>query len=116
VYRATPKIPDEIPSPPDLPAYDTPEEATTVLAEAGLLLDGVRTLSFTQRHPSADALWEGWLAAAIRTRAVVEAQTADFREQVRGVYDETIRQMTRTDASVVVPVAVKIVAGHVPDR
>jgi SAM-dependent methyltransferase len=111
IYGVEPTIPNTIPSPPDLPSYTSTGEVGPLLAAAGLTLHSIETVSWTQRYPSADLLWDGWLAAAIRTRPVLEAQSLELRTKARTAYEATIEKMTRSDGIVEVPIVVQIIAG-----
>lgn len=114
VYGSDLKIPDAVPSPPDMPEYGVFEEAAPLLSAAGLTLTEVRAISFRLSYPSPDALWEGWLAAAIRTKPILEAQTPEVRKQARARYDAAIREHTNADVSVTISVAALVATGHRP--
>jgi len=114
VYDSDLVIPEEIPSPPPVLVYGSADQAAPSLEAAGLVLDYVKRLSLTQRYASAEALWNGWVAATIRANPILEAQPADERRRVRAVYDQAISAMTMADGSVEISLAVQVVVGHRP--
>lgn len=114
VYGARPAIPAYIPSPPPQPAYISAGEVVPLLDRAGLVLGALETVSFTQRFTNVDTLWNGWLAAAIRTRPVLQAQSPEVRKRARAAYDSTIKEMTNSDGSVDVPIVAKVIAARRP--
>ena len=48
---------------------------------------------------SAEALWSGWLAAAIRTGPVLAAQTAEIRQRAREAFDRAVSELVAPDDS-----------------
>jgi SAM-dependent methyltransferase len=59
--------PYDLPTPPNAPDYDRADELEPLFDAAGLALESVQPITFLQPYPSAQALWDGWPAAAIRT-------------------------------------------------
>lgn len=112
IYGVDLDIPTEIPTPPEVPDYGLIDEAAPLLAAAGLTLTAIRTIAFDHTYPNPGALWTGWLAAAIRTGPLFEAQSADVRGQARRRYDEAISERTNPDGSVTIPIAVFVAVGH----
>jgi SAM-dependent methyltransferase len=115
IYGAQPVFPEDIPAPPPVPGFSSPEEAAPALSEAGLELLDLRRVTFIQEYPSAVMLWEGWLAAAIRTKPIFEAQTEEVRERARALFRTSISDYTNRDGSVSFPVAIDVVVARRPD-
>jgi SAM-dependent methyltransferase len=114
VYRPGVVIPNDMPSPPEVANYDSVEEARPLLEAAGLTLVTVSSLAFAQSYADADALWDGWLAAAIRTQPILAHQSAEAQQRARATYDEAVRTRFSDGTHVEVPVAVVIVSGQRP--
>jgi SAM-dependent methyltransferase len=116
VYSADPAVPAEIPSPPAVPSYSTADEARPLLAAAGLTLRDITTISVAQRYDTAEQLWSGWLAAAIRTKPILDAQSDDVRQRARAAFDRSIADKTHNDGTVEISIAVHLVTASREDR
>lgn len=95
--------PDELPTPPKAPHYDTADELEPLLAAAGLRLESVEPVTFRQPYPSAQALWDGWLSAAIRTGPLLAAQPPSVQEMARGRFGELVAPYVAPDGAVALP-------------
>jgi len=96
--------PAELPTPPQQPAYDSAEELEPLLGAAGFRLEAVELVGYTLPFPSAESLWEGWLAAAIRSGPLLAAQSDAVQRSARTAYYRLIEPDRHDDGSVVVPV------------
>jgi hypothetical protein len=105
--------------PADLPEgspffrFSDDDERERLFAGAGLEGFVTRTVAFTHRLPSADALWDGMLAATVRTAAVVEGQPDGVRRRVRAAFDRLVEPY-RVPGGLDVPVSVRLSAGTKP--
>ncbi len=102
--------------PPDLPP-GPPFFRFSADAEFGLLraagLDTVTVQRLGFRHPvsGADELWDGWLAASVRTGALILGQTADIQRRIRAAFDSRVREYA-VEGGLQIPVSVKIASGR----
>ncbi len=101
--------PDDLPTPPNAPAYDSADELEPLVAAAGLRLESVEPVSFVQRYLNPHVLWEGWLAAAIRTGPLFAAQTEPVKEAARRGFDRLVAPYLEVDGAVALPVGFIII-------
>lgn len=103
--------PADLPAGPGMFRYADDAAFTELLRGAGLAHVAVHHIGFTQRLPSADALWEGVLGGAVRIAAVVRGQSPDMQRRIRRAFDETL-QPHREGDHLEIPVSVKIATGR----
>src|SRR5207244_11688422 len=107
--------PDELPTPPNAPDYDSADELEPLFEAAGFALESVEPVMFHQPYPSAQALWDGWLAAAIRTGPLLAAQPQHVQRTARRGFDELVAPYRDVDGAVSVPVGFLVVtAANMP--
>jgi hypothetical protein len=97
--------PDDLPSPPPELAYDNAEDLAPLLEAGALRLQSIKPVAFSQRYPSSQALWDGWLAAAIRTGPVLAAQSRQVQETARLGFEDRVAPYLGVDGAVDLPVA-----------
>ena len=113
VAEAEAKPPEDIPVGPDFFRFSVDEEFDGLLREQGLENRLVRTISFTHRVSSPDALWEDLLAGTVRTSALILRQPQDLRRRIREAFDRRVEEYQRPDG-LELPVSVKLAAGQKP--
>lgn len=96
--------PDDLPSPPNLPAYDSADELEPLLQAAGLKLATVEPITFFQTYSNPRALWDGWLAAAIRTGPLLAAQPQHVQVAALRGFDDLVAPYLVADGGVALPV------------
>ena len=101
--------PDDLPSPPNAPAYDNAEDLAPLLEAGALRLQSVESVAFIQRYPNSQALWDGWLAAAIRTGAVLAAQSQEVQETARLGFEDRVAPYLGVDGAVDLPVGFLVI-------
>ena len=107
--------PDDLPTPPNAPDYDSADELEPLFEAAGLALESVEPVTFLQPYPSAQALWDGWLAAAIRTGPLLAAQPQHLQDTARRGFDELVAPYRDADGAVSLPVGFLVVtAANMP--
>jgi len=99
--------------PPGPPFFRFSEEAELVrlLDGAGLSDVAVRTVAFTHRVASADALWQGLMGGTVRIRALVLAQPQAEQARIRTAFDRLVR-VHATEDGLELPVSVKVASGR----
>jgi SAM-dependent methyltransferase len=95
---------DDLPTPPHAPGYDSADELEPLLQAAGLHLESVEPVTFVQAYPGPQALWDGWLAAAIRTGPLLAAQGQSVRAAARRGFETLVAPYVQVDGSVALPV------------
>ena len=105
--------PQDIPKGPDFFRFSRGEEFDALLAEHGLEDRQVDTIAFTHRVSTADELWDGLLAGAVRTSALIERQPEATRRRIREAFDRLVEQYRHGDA-LELPVSAKLAAGRKP--
>ena len=113
VAEAEAKPPEDIPVGPDFFRFSVDEEFDGLLREQGLENRLVRTISFTHRVSSPDALWEDLLAGTVRTSALILRQPQDLRRRIREAFDRRVEEYQGPDG-LELPVSVKLAAGQKP--
>jgi SAM-dependent methyltransferase len=97
--------PHDLAAPPNAAEYDTADELEPLLLSAGLHLESVQPVAFLQSYPSPRALWEGWLAAAIRTGPLFAAQSPEVQKAAHEAFDGLAAAYLKVDGTVALPVA-----------
>ncbi len=100
VYDAGTVVPADIPTPPCQPSYLEDADVRTLLAGLDLMRVDTRVLECSPVFASAQELWNGWLAAAIRTGPVLAAQSPAVKRRVRELFDRAASELVRSDGSV----------------
>jgi SAM-dependent methyltransferase len=100
VYGAGAVVPAEIPAPPPQPSYLDDDDVAALLAGSGLTLAGRDVAELPAVFSSADELWNGWLAAAIRTGPVLAAQDRETKQRAREAFDRAASGLAAPDGSV----------------
>ena len=100
VYGAGAVVPAEIPDPPPQPSYLQQDDVRALLAKSGLELVTTDVIEVSATFTSSDDLWNGWLAAAIRTGPVLAAQTAEVRQRARRAFDQAASEIAAPDGTV----------------
>ena len=101
--------PDDLPTPPNAPAYDSADELEPLLRTAGLRLESVEPVTFVQGYVSPQALWEGWLASAIRSGPLFAAQSDRVQEAARRRFDDLAAPYLQADGAVALPVGFLVI-------
>jgi SAM-dependent methyltransferase len=105
--------PADLPQGPDFFRFSDDHEFRTLLAGAGLAGVEVRTLSFSHRVASADDIWDGFARGTVRTRGLIDRQSADVRARIRERLDEALEPYC-ADGGFDLAVAVKLASGRKP--
>jgi SAM-dependent methyltransferase len=113
VFGAGVVVPGDIPSPPQAAAYDSADELEPLLGAAGIRLESVEPVTFTQHYPNPQALWDGWLAAAIRTGPVLAAQTNQVQGAARRAFEDLVAPYVGAGGAVELPIGFLVIAGAV---
>ena len=100
VAAADPVEPADLPPVPPRPAYHREDGVRPLLEAADLRLDAFRPVPFRQHYPDSPALWDGWLATAIRTGPLLAAQPEAVRRRARRIFAERVAPHVRPDGSV----------------
>ena len=93
--------------------FSDDEEFATLLRDQGLEDVGVRTISFSHRQPSPDALWRGLLGGTVRTAALIRGQTDEMQGRIHAAFDRGV-QCYEVDGGLELPVSVKLASGRKP--
>jgi len=105
---ATP--PPELPEGPPFFRFSDDDAFADLLRQQGLVDIHVETIEFHQRIESADELWDGALAGAVRTGALILRQSESTRSRIRAAFDERATEY-RVGDHLELPVSVKLAAG-----
>jgi hypothetical protein len=105
--------PPDIPPGPPIFRFSDDQEFAALLRGQRLEDIQVRTLSFSHREPSADALWRGLLGGTVRISALVLRQGTDMQRQIRAAFDRIVERY-RGDAGLELPVSVKLASARKP--
>ena len=82
--------PANVPPGPSFFRFSSDDQLVELLTGAGLDDVTVRTASFSQRLPSADALWDGLLEGTVRMRATVLGHPPDVQRRIRAAFDDKV--------------------------
>jgi hypothetical protein len=99
--------------PPDLPAG--PPMAVSdgayedLLTTAGFQAPRIQTIAYHHHFTNADELWDGLLAASVRTAALITGQTRPVQERIRAMFDGLIADYA-TREGIEIPVSVKLLS------
>ena len=101
--------------PPGLPFFRFSEESefARLLGDAGYSDVAIRTVSFTHRQASGDALWEGLMGGTVRMSALVLAQPDEVQVRIRAAFDRLVRPYA-ANGGLKLPVSVKLASGRKP--
>ena len=105
--------PDVLPAGPPFFRFADDVEFVALLSGAGLADVAVETIAFTHRLASADALWDGLLAATVRSGLLVLEQPAAVQERIRAAF-ERLARTHETAGGLEIPVSVKLASGRKP--
>ncbi|MEA2223176.1 MAG: hypothetical protein QOH83_1552 [Solirubrobacteraceae bacterium] len=108
---ATP--PPDIPVGPPFFRFSEDEEFARLLRDQGLEDVRVKTIAFTHREDSPDALWQGMLGGTVRTSALILRQTDEMQQQIRAAFDRLV-QPFQVGGQLELPVSVKLASGRKP--
>ncbi len=108
---ATP--PDDIPMGPDFFRFSVDEEFDGLFRELGLDDREVSTIAFTHRVSTADELWDGLLAGAVRTSALIFGQSEQTQRRIREAFDRRVDEF-RVAGALELPVSAKLASGRKP--
>ncbi len=101
-----------VPAGPAAFGFAQPEELAALLRGAGFEAVAVRTVAFTHRAESAEALWHGLLGGTVRTAEQVRNQPAPVRDRVRAAFTELAAAYRATDGAIEIPVAAVLACGR----
>jgi ubiquinone/menaquinone biosynthesis C-methylase UbiE len=104
----------DIPGGPPMFRFSDEQEFAGLLREQGFEDVAVRTVSFLNAQPSADALWRGLLGGTVRLSALIHQQPPDMQRQIRAAFDR-IAQRYEVGAGLALPVSVKLASGRKPE-
>jgi SAM-dependent methyltransferase len=105
------QLPADLPPGPPFFRFSEEAELVRLLDDAGLSDIAVRTVAFTHRVASADALWEGLLGGTVRIRALVLAQPPAEQARIRAAFERLVRPWAR-NGGLELPVSVKLASGR----
>ena len=103
----------DVPAGPPFFRFADEAELTQLITGAGLTDPAARTVEFPLQVGSADELWDGLIEGAVRTRAVVQAQSDDVQRAIRARFDELLDDHSAGDGFEV-SVSVKLGSGRKP--
>lgn len=105
--------PQDVPAGPPIFRFSDDDEFAALLRAQRLADIHVRTISFSHREPSPEALWSGLLGGTVRTSAVVLGQSSDKQRQIHAAFDRILQQY-RVGAGLELPVSVKLASARKP--
>ena len=105
--------PNDVPAGPPFFRFPDEKELTQLITGAGLADAAVRTVEFPLEVASKDELWDGVIEGAVRTRALVHAQSDDVQRAIRARFDELLDDHSAGDGFEV-SVSVKLGSGRKP--
>ena len=106
-------------APPDLPAgppffrFADDDQFTGLLKGGGLINVEIQTITFNHHVATADQLWDGLLAGAVRTSALIQLHSQQVQRRIRAAFDRKIREY-RCGDGLALPVSVKLAHGRKP--
>ena len=103
----------DVPAGPPFFRFADETELTQLIAGAGLTDPAARTVEFPLQVRSADELWDGLIEGAVRTRALVQAQSDDVQRAIRARFDKLLDDHSAGDGFEV-SVSVKLGSGRKP--
>jgi SAM-dependent methyltransferase len=103
--------PADLPVGPDFFRFSVDAELDAILRDHGLQDREVSTIAFTHRVPTADELWDGLLAGAVRTSALIVGQPPETRRRIRAAFDRLVGDFRGADG-LEVPVSVRLASGR----
>jgi SAM-dependent methyltransferase len=105
--------PPDIPVGPPIFRFSDDQEFAALLDGQRLEDIEVKTIAFSHRESSADALWRGLLGGTVRTSALILRQASDVQRQIRAAFDRIV-QPYQVGAGLELPVSVKLASGRKP--
>jgi ubiquinone/menaquinone biosynthesis C-methylase UbiE len=99
--------PEHIPVGPPIFRFSDEQELVRLLQGQHLEDIEVRTIAFTHRESSADALWHGLLGGTVRVSALILHQPSETQRQIRAAFDRIVKQY-EIGARLELPVSVKL--------
>ncbi|HET9118156.1 MAG TPA: class I SAM-dependent methyltransferase, partial [Pseudonocardiaceae bacterium] len=107
--------PRDVPDGPPFYRFADDVERERLLTRQGLTDVWSGTVVFAHWFGSADELWNGMLAATVRTSAAIVRQPQDVRQRIRAAFDRLVATYTR-GPDVEIPVSVKFSTGRKPGQ
>lgn len=101
----------DVPAGPDFFRFSDEEEFATLLRDRGLERIEVATVGFTHAISTPGALWDGMLAATVRTSTLIVAQAPVVQRRIRAEFDRLVAPHRAPDGSLRIPVFFKLVSG-----
>ena len=105
--------PDDIPAGPPFFRFSDDEEFDRLLRGQRLEDTKIRTISFTHRSSSPEALWRGLLGGTVRTSALILRQPSEVQRQIRAAFDRIVGQY-QIGTGLELPVSVKLASARKP--
>jgi SAM-dependent methyltransferase len=112
IAAVDPVVPAGLPSPPERPDYDDEDEVRRLLGSAGLRLASFTPVTFPQRYADTQTLWDGWLATAIRTGPLFDAQPQRVQRAAREAFERMVAHHRQPDGSVSLRASVHLAVGE----
>lgn len=103
--------PPDLPAGPPMAASDGAYE--DLLTTAGFQAPRIQTIAYHQHFTNADELWDGLLAASVRTAALITGQTRQVQARIRAQFDGLIADYATGDG-LEVPISVKLLSASRP--
>jgi SAM-dependent methyltransferase len=105
--------PPDVPIGPPFFRFSDEAEFTGLLTDAGFTDVRIRTIAFRHRVGTAAELWDGLIAATVRTRALVLGQTDEMQAGIRAGLERLAAEYATADG-LDLPVSMKIASGVRP--
>ena len=103
--------PPGLPAGPPMAASD--EAYEDLLTDAGFQEPRIDTIAYHQHFSDADALWNGLLAASVRTAALITGQPPQVQARIRALFDDLSADYV-TPGGLEIPVSVKLLSASRP--
>ncbi|MDQ6773715.1 MAG: class I SAM-dependent methyltransferase [Candidatus Dormibacteraeota bacterium] len=113
VRESAAALPLELPAGPPMAAQDAAYR--TQLEETGFEAMAIQHIRWNQSFASSADLWDGLLAASVRTAALIELQPTELQAAIRQEFDALARTYS-ADGGFEVPVEVTLFSGRVPGK
>ncbi|HEU4424724.1 MAG TPA: methyltransferase domain-containing protein [Pilimelia sp.] len=111
IHESDASAPADIPAGPPFFRFADETEFTRLLDEAGFSDVAVRTVAFTHRLPSADAMWDWMVEGTVRAGALVRRQPEAVAARIRAALRRLAAEYA-SDGGLDLPVSVKIAYGR----
>lgn len=99
--------PPDLPAGPPMAASDGAYE--DLLTTAGFQAPRIQTIAYHHHFTNADELWDGLLAASVRTAALITGQTRQVQARIRATFDGLIADYA-TGEGLEIPISVKLLS------